>query len=164
MAFDSFHVNGPCLANWGTAGALNRLGISEDGIDVVPELLRENVFSDYYFLIPADVQHSGVIARISFTLVQWEETILNQVRGGIRGRTAGQVNAADIGALMLAGSLYNELYLESSVRTGGVLEPPFRFQRVIAVDTLPIKLGTRVSRQQCTILAFPHNGFCWVRS
>lgn len=165
MAFDTFTVNGPAITQFGIASSLNRLGISEDGVTVTPELLREQVFSDYYGTqIPADIQLMGVIARITFSLVQWEESILNQVRGGMRGRTAGQLLAADIGALLLQGTLYNELYIESSVRTGGTVPDPWRFQRIIAMDSLPIKLGTTVSRQQCSFLALPHNGYCWIRS
>lgn len=165
MAATDFHVNGPALAHFGPPNQTNMLGISEENVTVTHELGREMIYSDYFGPhIPAEIQHTGAIARINMSLVQWDANQLELVRGGMRGRLGGVVSSADIGALLISSGQYYELLIQSSVRTGGILESPYRFNIVIPIDPMPVTLGTRAGRTQVSFLALPHNGYLYVRA
>jgi hypothetical protein len=165
VSFDQIHVHGPCDLRWGTSSTdLQRVGISEDGADITIMYGREHIHSDQWGpFVPADVLVTGKMARITITLVHWDAAQLEIVRGGFRNRIAGEVQSADIGALMIQSGLYNQLLLQGTARTAGVLEAPYRFEVCFIDDQHGVRVSTKHGRATLSFTALPHSGNLFVR-
>jgi hypothetical protein len=167
---EAIHVNGPAILWFDrydrSAASMNRLGVSDvDGVTIEPMILRKEVKTDFVGSgLAADYITLGSVCRVAFTLTLWDADQLEIWRGGMRGRRGNAVSSNDIGRMMLAGNRFFQLLVQSTQRTGGVLESPYRFQTFIPDGPAPVNVGTRAGRVRLTGIAHPYQGFTYVRS
>lgn len=88
MANEAFHVNGPaivCVALPG--GTLARLGTTVDGVRVSFDEIQEDIQTDVGGPGPVEVQHYMTVANLDFTLVAYDDSVLQawlaMVVGGV---------------------------------------------------------------------------------
>lgn len=164
------HVNGPCIVKLGPGGKtppqLERMGVTDEhGATITTEILTEDLHTDFAGGgVPFDVLELGKLCRIEFTLVKFSATIVERFRGGMRGRLGNAVSSRDIGRMALASGRYFELLIESTARTGGVRESPYRFQTLLPTGPQAVNVGSKAGRVRLSGRALPNRGFLWVRS
>jgi hypothetical protein len=145
----TFHVHGPlyALVGVGSAGALLPLGMSRDGADVEIEVYKVPVMTDAAGEAPADYQHTGSTARISFELPAWDEDVLATVltRAEASG-TEGQ--SGPMGALIGTGGFSHSLYLPSAT------DRPWFFPTTTLVQPHRVRSGTVHSIKRLTFHAW----------
>lgn len=158
MAYTDFHVNGPAIVSTKMASesAYSDLGITVDGVEPSFDGKYEDVIADDGGpMVPVDLQYFGEEARIRLELIRWDETRMRLVETRIAGKTVGQIRAVDLGTLVVRASHYFALSIATSARTGLSAENGYRFPVCHAVDSIPFKLGTRVTRKTLLIRAIP---------
>jgi hypothetical protein len=115
------HVAGPTrvLITGGAANALQRLGFSINGVDIIEEPFHYNVPGDQQGGDdgpPIDVQYMGEIDRIRMELSKWDLTVLNTALQKLNPNGSGAPTGAGVtgvpGSLMLAGGFSFRLVLE----------------------------------------------------
>lgn len=123
-----------------TGGALATLGYSMNGVEISEEILTEPVYGDENGGEggqPIDFQYLGEIHTIRMTLTKYDETVLNTIRAGIAGGTAGTPGTA--GTLYFQGSVYWRLLLHS-------VATPRNYLTALFTDAKEVNLGTKHSK------------------
>lgn len=143
----TYHVPGPVQISTGTgsAGALQLLGLTEDGVDLSIDTAMEPLMSDVAGVSkPADLQDMGDDATIRVPLVTYDSTVLEVLRK--RGGSASGVSGAR-GALMGTGGIAFRLLLNSA-------DEPWNFFTAILRNAQEVKLGTKYSVWRLTFYAW----------
>lgn len=156
MPWNDRHVNGPAIVQVKfQTGAWQRLCVAQRQINVNPRFMWTPLISDEYGeQVSADEQYDGVVYDVDFVAAGWDNTLVNQLNGIVRGRTEGQLQAADIGTLAQAGGHLVSFQIEATARTGLQAEPPWQFPACV-MKGAPIGLGTRYSTRQIQFTAYP---------
>jgi len=165
MAYQDLHVNGPAKVQVALTGSsYSDLGVTEDGVEPQLRIFHEDVITDDNGpAMATDVQFMGAEARIRLPMIRWDESTMRIVEGAIRSNTGGTFDATEIGTLLIAGSNYFSLRIQSSQRSGLVLESPITFPYAFPVDSVDFKLGTRVTRKQLVFRAIWYAGTLYTR-
>lgn len=148
----NFLVNGEA-AVWlgtGSSSALERLGISVDGVTWEPENPNDPVYIDTYFKTPCDYQYSPTMATVSMDLVYFDPAVLAKVNSGFLGTADGTLAAA--GGLMLAGSGAYRLLIKSTPSGTGLTGNAdcHNFLNAFLMDKRTVKMGTERSTWKLT--------------
>ncbi len=136
----------------GTAGALEHLGYTRDGV---------NLRFDGYFLDVktddaggeggpgADSQYLGATCNISMEMTKWDSAVSNKLinRLNIVGQTAGTVSTAVIGGLMITGGYTHRILI---TLTSGLTSNPtgagvINFPIVLLKEAIELNKGTKYS-------------------
>jgi len=89
-------------------------------------MLKKPVIADYAGLeMPADMLRTGIMAHITMQLVRFDPAVLNRVQAQIAGAVTGQIQAGEIGTLLLA----ENSTFRVMVRSPYVSKPIFSSQR-----------------------------------
>ena len=133
----AYHVNGPAVVKIGVgAGALQVLGIAEDGVDIQFRRLIGEVKSDVAGpMAPAEIQDFGGDATITARVSVYDEDVLKSARKMSDATDDGQLPT--IGGFIGGGSKSLKLVIASS------LDSPFRFPTTVLRDAQDCKLGTK---------------------
>ena len=144
------HVNGEALIK--VNAALDTLGVSVDGVDIAIENHAEPVYpATYGPRMPFDEQYFGETARISFTLIFYDEAVLAPLRAISDNTTEGQIGTP--GSLYGANSIYKRLLITSPVASR-----PYNFLKARPVDAQRGRVGTRRTTWDMTWFAIPYSG------
>ena len=145
----AFHVNGPAIiaiGAQGIAGGLQQLGISEDGVDIVPTMQDDPIMSDAGGArIPHDLQDMGEDAVISFRLVKYDLTVLKSLRAR-RGIGEGRQNQR--GRVIFQNGLGFRITIASD-------DEPWRFFSCTLRGAQRSKVGTRRTAWDISCYAIP---------
>lgn len=103
----AIQVFGPALVRTGTGttDALEDLGYSINGVQIIEESLTLDVHGDQNggdAGVPLDIQYMGAIHRIQMDLSKWDATVAAKIFPHLKGGTAGQIGT--IGSLLSSGS------------------------------------------------------------
>lgn len=167
MAYDSFHVQGPAVIECqitANQSSWSSLGLTVAEISIDPEILTEDVPADISGLMPNEVMYGGTICHIRFQLARWDSDVLGVILSGLRGGTEGYVPSSCIGTLYGVSGNFFGLRMTGSQRCGLNAERPWTFPAVMLTGSLPISIGTKVSRQQLSFRALPAAGVVWHRN
>jgi hypothetical protein len=138
----------------GSAGALQVLGYSIDGVDIEINDEVEPVFDDRFGpRVPTDEQKFLESARIRAQIIFWDETVRQNVF--IRSQnnvTEGVMPGA--GLLWGAGGFYYRLLINVPL-VSPTNESPWNFLNARMMGSQPIKVGTKVSAWNMTWFAKP---------
>src|SRR5690348_5025129 len=99
MAVDGYCVNGPALVYTGTgsAGALELLGYTVDGVDIDIVENTSPIMTDLFGPeTPQDFQAMGMVARIVCSLIAIDRTVFNKVTGKGDRTAVGEINTPGI--------------------------------------------------------------------
>ena len=110
-----------------TGGTLTQLGYSENGVEVTEQLFTGDVMGDQNGGDqgpPIDVQYFGEIHVVRLLLTNYDETVLNTIRAGVAGGTAGTPGTA--GSLYFQGGLAWRLLINSTNRPRNYLNAIFK--------------------------------------
>lgn len=149
----SYHVDGPVLIQVGTGAvtnnvaALETLGISEDGVDVIPNLYLEPRYSDAGGpRVPADLQDMGQDARIRCRLFDYDQDVLDKLYIKAMGdSTLGE--GGPPGELVGTAGRTARVVLTSA-------DKPYRFPTAIIMGAQPFKMGTVQKRPEIEFYAW----------
>lgn len=129
----------PVKLGTGNAGALETLGYTRDGCQIIFDPYKVGVKTDDNGGEngpDADVQYLGETARIRLELTKWDEVIGDKIRARLNGETAGAING--VGTLWIAGGKTVRVLLHSPTR-------PYNFPVVIFGEPHEINKGTKYS-------------------
>ncbi len=103
---------------------------------------------------PADVQFMGETALVTLEFTSYDEAVAQKIRPRTYGGTAGTPAAA--GLLMLGGSLFHRLVINSAVT-------PLNFPCAVFREPYEINKGTKFSswRVEATAYAHPSTGILY---
>lgn len=148
-----FHINGPAIL-WagpqGNSGALEQLGISEDGVGISLSPYDDPIMTDDGgSRIPHDLQDMGSDAFIDFRLVYYDLTVLRKIRmlrdaGGIEGIQKRR------GGLVFANNKGFRLAIQSET------DEPWRFLFCTLRTSQRAKVGTRRTVWDMGVYAIPY--------
>ncbi len=103
MAIDGYTVNGSSLVYTGTgsAGALELLGYTDNGVDIQINKNLSEIFTDIYGpMTPHDLQDMGMTARIVAPFIAIDRTVMTKVLtkgdNSGSGSTQGKLNTAGL--------------------------------------------------------------------
>lgn len=114
------HVPGATLVKVGTGSgtppALEDVGYTVNGVDIDEQGYYIDVHGDEHggdAGPPIDVQWVGQVHILRMVLSKFDKAIVDKIRPGLRGKVAGEVLAADIGSLILAGGFSYRVVLDA---------------------------------------------------
>lgn len=99
MAIDGYSLNGTALVYVGTgsAGALELLGYTEQGVDMDITENKAEIMTDLYGnMTPQDFQDMGMMARVVCPLIAYDRTIMAKVINKGDRTTYGSLNTPGI--------------------------------------------------------------------
>lgn len=153
---EAVHVSGEARIKIGSGsvGALEILGVSEDGVDINIEDHVDPVMTDTFGpRVPFDEQHFLETGTIQMRLIFYDEAILAKIRRPL-------LNSAAEGTMVEAGTLY------------GAAGHYFRLLILSPQDSLPwnflsarmerakrVKIGTKRNAWDLSFFAIPYTGF-----
>lgn len=151
----SYHVDGPVLIQVGTGSvtnnvaALETLGISEDGVDVIISLYLEPRYSDAAGpRVPVDLQDMGQDARVRCRLFDYDEAILEKLWIKAMGdSTFGE--GGPPGQLVGTAGRTARVVLSSA-------DVPYRFPTAVILGPQPFKMGTVQKRPEIEFYAWKY--------
>ena len=146
----TIQVDGPALIKIASpaAGSLDSLGYTENGADIEEQLFPYNVVGDQNggdAGPPIDIQYMGEMHRIRLLLTTYDEAILNKIRAGLAGGTAGTPGTA--GTLYFQDTKAFRLLIHTTNR-------PRNYGRVVFTEAKSINKGTKHSKALVTALAY----------
>ncbi len=127
-----------------TGGALATLGYSINGVDISEDILVEMVHGDERGGDggpPIDIQYLGEVHTIRITMTKYDETVLNTIRAGMAGGTAGTPGTS--GSLYFQASAYWRLLIHS-------VATPRNYLAAVFTDAKEVNLGTKHSKAVIT--------------
>lgn len=122
------------------AGSLETLGRTENGVEITEQLFTGDVRGDANGGDqgpPIDIQYFGEMHLIRMLLTSYDEDVINKVRAGLAGGTAGTPGTA--GSLYFQGTLAWRLLIHSTNR-------PRNYLNVVFSEPKEINKGTKFSR------------------
>lgn len=130
------------FVNSGNAGAMESLGYSINGVQIVERPFYTNIPGDENGGDegpPVDKQYLGELHYLRMELSKWDDTVAGKIRGRLRGVNAEGSGAFTPGSLITCGGYYFRLLL---------LGANFVRNYLLAVPSEPteINVGTRWSR------------------
>jgi hypothetical protein len=153
MAIDGFCVNGTALVSVGTgsAGALETLGYTDQGVDIEIEELTNDIITDVMGMAPQEVQSMGMIARITVPLIAVDRTVLAKITGRGDRTTVGLVNTP--GLLLGTNS---HLF---RVGIAAPLDTPWSFSKCFMRPGFGAKLATKANPFRVQFTAIPYAAY-----
>jgi len=123
-----------------TGGALATLGYTINGAEITEVVMTEEVHGDENGGDggpPIDIQYLGEVHTVRLTLTKYDETVLNTIRAGIAGGTAGTPGTS--GSLYFQGSVYWRLLIHS-------VNTPRNYICAVFTDAKEVNIGTKHSK------------------
>lgn len=161
-----FHPNGTAEIKVGTgsAGALELLGHSINGVDRDPNIIRYPIYTDACGGdggVPAAHQRIGQVDRVSADVIVYDESVMAKVRQGIDLIKASLAE----GVMAVAGAVLDNGTIGGSGNGGYyrllITSPldgrPFNYVSAI-LEREPVRLSTRVMVYRLSWLAIPYVG------
>lgn len=154
-------VNGPAIVYVGAGydarsgsgqspGAMTNLGISSDGVELDWQYFYRPIMADTGGPdVPVTQQQTGMLCRISFDLVLYDEAVLAPIRQ--RPSAASEGVLESIGRIMAATD-FTRLFIDSPTDS-----LPWNFPTVL-LDGDPVKVGTMKNVWRMSFAAFPYIG------
>lgn len=137
---ESIQVDGVAICKTcTTGGTLATLGRSKNGVHITEHLFTGEVHGDDNGGEegpPIDVQYFGEIHVARLELTKYDETVIDTVRAGLAGGTAGTPGTS--GTLYFQGAAYWRLLIHSTSR-------PRNYLRAIYKEPKEINKGTKFS-------------------
>lgn len=158
----SYHVFGAAqlLVGTGSVGALESLGYSVDGVEILLNPKFDDIYVDTYGPhVPGDVQYFLVDANIKCELEYYDLAVLNKllcfVPGVNASVTTGQMWKA--GDLMLQNGLTTRLVIRSTPQGTGLtsVETCWNFLNTYLVDSDDLMVGVKRTTHKLTFRAIP---------
>lgn len=151
------YVAGPCQVHVGTgsAGALEFLGWSVDGVAPRIQAMHEDIYSDFSGpSAPDDISYFPGVGITSIQLVRYNESIAQKLLGWLPSNAAGSVAQYDVGSLMIAEGkairvLFYSPYASSKAAMNGMLGV-MNFPTSYPVGDFSIPLSSRARRLPIT--------------
>lgn len=145
-------TTGPALVRTGTgvAGALEDLGFSINGVQIIETVFESDVPGDQNGGEegpPIDIQYFGQIDRIRMELSKYDEAVADKIRARLLGGTAGVIGTA--GTLIAGSSVFYRLLIEPTTT-------PRNYVAAIPREPIEVNRGTKYSR---LILEWECHGF-----
>jgi len=121
-------------------GSLETLGYSENGVEITERLFTGDVHGDENGGDqgpPIDIQYFGEEHIIRMTLTKYDEAVLDKIRAGIAGGTAGTPGTS--GTLYIQGGVAWRLLIHTVNR-------PRNYVQVVFTEPKEINKGTKHSK------------------
>lgn len=151
----SYHVDGPVLIQVGTGSvtnnvaALETLGVSEDGVDVIPNLYLEPRYSDAGGpRVPADLQDMGQDARVRCRIFDYDQAILEKLWIKAMGNATFGTGGPPGELIGTAGRTCRVVLTSADV--------PYRFITAVIMGAQPFKMGTVQKRPEIEFYAWKY--------
>ena len=122
------------------AGSLETLGYTINGVEITEQVFTEEVKGDENGGDPGppiDIQYLGEVHTIRMTLTKYDEAVLNKVRAGIAGGTAGTISTS--GTLYFQGTVAWRLLIHSVNRPRNYINVVFQEPKEINKGTIHSK-------------------------
>lgn len=123
-----------------TGGSLATLGYTINGAEITEDIMTEMVHGDENggeSGPPIDIQYMGEVHTIRLTLTKYDETVLNTIRAGLAGGTAGTPGTS--GSLYFQGTAYWRLLIHS-------VNTPRNYLCAVFTEAKEVNLGTKHSK------------------
>lgn len=135
----------------------SQLGYVEDEFPVELIGYHEDIHTDYSGpQMPADVQYFGEGAVMAFTLIKYDESVLNRLKARLNGGTPGAGAAGSIGTLLVAEQKFFTLSFVSAYGSFfPAMNSAFNFAQVYPADSFAWGQSTRVKRERVVLRAIP---------
>jgi len=150
VAIDSFTVNGSALVYVGTgsAGALELLGYTQDGVDTDIQEKKGEIFTDIFGpMVPHDFQDFGMDANIRAPMIAMDSAIFAKVINRGDRTTLGGINTPGL-------VFGNGGYL-IRVAIAAPLNTPWSFSKCLLRPGHGTKLATKANPYMLSWYAFP---------
>lgn len=121
-------------------GSLETLGYSINGVEITEQIFTEEVKGDENggdAGPPIDVQYLGEMHVIRITMTKYDEAVLNKIRAGIAGGTAGTISTS--GTLYMQGTVAFRLLIHSVNRPRNYINVIFQEPKEINKGTIHSK-------------------------
>ena len=151
------NVTGPALVRTGTgtANALEDLGFSINGIQLIETVFESDVPGDQNGGEegpPIDIQYFGQIDRIRMEFSKYDELVVDKIRARLRGGTAGIIGTA--GTLIAGTSVFYRLLITPT-------NTPRNYVAAIPREPIEVNRGTKYSRLIMEWECHGFNGTLW---
>lgn len=153
MAIDGYSINGTAFVqtNTGTAGALETLGYTEQGVDMDITESKEEIMTDLFGnRTPQDFQDMGMMARVVVPLIAYDRAVLAKILNKGDRTTYGSLNTPGI-ALGQAGYKF-------AVLIQAPLDVPWYFYSCL-VRASGQRLATKANPLRVEIVAWPWTSY-----
>ena len=124
----------------------NSLGFTQDGVELTFEPFTLDVPGDEHGGTdgpPIDVQFLGMIVRIRLQLTSWDTAVWKTIETRINDGVFGEVQQADIGALMFSHKYQLSIEPLPSRDLTNAADFDFEFERVIFKSGHEVNVGTK---------------------
>jgi hypothetical protein len=150
---DGYHINGPALVYTGTgsAGALELLGYTVDGVDISISKNVAEIITDLFGpMTPQDFQDMGEVASITCPLIVSYREVLSRVANrGDRG-AVGQMNTPGL-VLGQTGAAFS-VGITST-------DSPWLFAKAVVRPDMRAKLATKAHPFVLQLFAWPYAAY-----
>lgn len=122
------------------SGSLDTLGYTMNGAEITERVYPYNVYTDENggdAGPPVDIQYMGEVHQIRLLLTKYDNAILNKIRAGLAGGTAGTPGTA--GTLYFQGTSAWRLLIHS-------VSDPRNYTRVVFTEPKEVNKGTKHSQ------------------
>ncbi len=133
-------------------GSLETLGYSENGVEITEQLFTGDIRGDENGGDqgpPIDIQYFGEMHLIRMLMTKYDETVIDKVRAGVAGGTAGTPGTA--GSLYFQGAVSWRLLIHSVNR-------PRNYINVVFSEPKEINKGTKASKALVIARAYKSSG------
>lgn len=144
----------------GSVGALEQLGVSQDGVKITLDTHFDPVHTDHYGkMTPYDYQYLLQEATITCELIWYDAAVFAKFISGVPNEpiaAAGVFGSA--GDLVIQNSLYARLLIKSTPTSTGLtsVETCYNFPRAILVDQSSVKVGVEKNVWNLTFKGLPN--------
>jgi hypothetical protein len=121
-------------------GTLEELGLTINGVEITEQIFTEEVKGDENggdAGPPIDVQYLGEMHVIRITMTKYDETVLNKIRAGLAGGTAGTVGTS--GTLYMQGTSAFRLLIHTPNRPRNYINVIFQEPKEVNKGTIHSK-------------------------
>lgn len=158
MALDGYTINGSCLVYVGTgsAGALELLGYTDNGVDMQVNTNRSEIFTDIYGpMTPHDFQDMGMTARVVVPFVVLDRTVLTKLltRGDNSGSGSTQGLLNQPGRVVGVSGDAVKVALSSPADVGWI------FPTCLVRPMFGTRLATKINPFRIEFLAWPYQSY-----